>query len=108
MKQLPKNMDDFKLERYKYILQEIRAINENTHKYLTLFQTLATLVVGGGIGVFIGWKNLNIQAAVAMAGINGLLILFVLLALFVVISIVAGIVSWFDYRNEEVDLLDEV
>src|SRR2546429_8410857 len=47
-------------------------------------------------------------AAVAMAGINGLLILFVLLALFVVISIIAGIVSWFNYRNEEVDLLDEV
>ena len=28
---------DFQLERYKYILGEIRSLNENIHKYLTLF-----------------------------------------------------------------------
>lgn len=104
----PKNIDEFKLERYKYILQEIRSLNENTHKYLTLFQTLATLIVGGGVGVFVGWKNLHINADVAIAAINGLLILLIVLALFVITSIVAGIVSWFDYRNEEVELLDQV
>lgn len=101
------NTIEFKLERYKYILQEIRSLNENTHKYLTLFQTLATLIIGGGVGVFVGWKNLNIGADVARAAINGLLILLIVLAFFVVTSILAGIVSWYDYRCEEVELLND-
>jgi uncharacterized membrane protein YfcA len=108
MKQVPQNMDEFKLERYKYILQEMRSLNDNTHKYLTLFQTLATLIIGGGVGVFVGWKSLRIPPDAAIAGINGLLILLVVLGLFVITSIAAGMISWFDYRNEEVELLDQV
>jgi hypothetical protein len=108
MMQTPQKIDEFRIERYKYVLQEIRSLNENTHKYLTLFQTLTTLVVGGGVGVFVSWKNLTVGADVAKAAINGFLILLIVLALFVIISIVAGTISWFDYRNEEVELLDQV
>jgi hypothetical protein len=40
----PKNTLDrgsnFKLERYKYILQEIRSLNENVHKYQYLRQNV--------------------------------------------------------------------
>lgn len=106
--QTPQKIDEFRLERYKYVLQEIRSLNKNTHKYLTLFQTLTTLIIGGGVSVFVGWKNLAIGAAVAKAAINGSLILLVVLGLFVLISIVSGIISWFDYRNEEVELLDQI
>lgn len=108
MQETPQNIDDFKLERYKYILQELHSLNENIHRYLTLFQTLATLIIAGGVGVFVGWKSLHIPPDAAIAGINGLLFLLVLLALFVTASIIAGIISWFDYRNEEVELLDQV
>jgi hypothetical protein len=97
---------DFKLERYKYILQEIHSLNENLHKYLTLFQTLATVIIGGGISLFVGWQNLNISADVARAGIRSLLSLLVILTLYVVISILAGVFSWLDYRKEEVELLN--
>lgn len=102
------NASEFKLERYKYILQQMQALNENTHRYLTLFQTLATAIVGGGVGLFLTWSNLGIAPELARAGIRGLLGLLVLLMIYVVLSVLAGIFSWMDYRNEEVDLLDQI
>lgn len=100
--------NDFKLEYYKFILQEIRTLNENLHKYLALFQTLATLIIGGGIGIFVSWKSLKLDSATARVAIQGSLILLVLLTLFIALAIIANGLSWFDYRKEEVRLLDEV
>lgn len=98
---------DFELERYKFILQEIRFLNENTHKYLTLFQTLATAIIGGGVALFAAWKNLKLTPEIARVGIESLLALFILLSIFVIFLILAGIFSWFDYRREECELLDK-
>lgn len=98
---------EFKLERYKYILQELHSLNDNVHKYLNLFQGLATLIIGGGVGVFVSWQNLKITANVARISIQGLLGMLIILALFVVFSVIAGMFSWIDYRREEVALLDE-
>lgn len=44
---------DFELERYKYILSQIQHLNEGIHKYLSLFQTLTTAIVGGGVALFV-------------------------------------------------------
>jgi hypothetical protein len=98
-------IQEFYLERYRYILQEIRVLNENIHKYLTLFQTLTTAVTTAGVALFIGRQQLNLTAEVTKTALQGLLGLLVILAAFVVFSIVAGIFSWFDYRSEEVKLL---
>ncbi len=99
---------DFKLERYKYILQEIHTLNDNIHKYLTLFQTLATAVIGAGVLIFVSWQELKISAETARVGIQGLLGLLIILTLFVILSILVGVFSWLDYRREEVELLNEV
>jgi len=99
---------DFKLERYKYILQQIHTLNENYQKYLNLFQTLATTIVGGGVAVFVSWRNLKISPEIARTSIRALIGLLVILALFLVANIIIGIFSWFDYRRDEVKLLDEV
>jgi hypothetical protein len=97
----------FKLERYKFILQQINTLNENVHKYLTLYQTLATAIVGGVVLIVVSWKQLKIDAPTARAGVEGLLCLFIVLTLFILGSIGAGIASWFDYRNEENEVLNE-
>ncbi|HEX8220895.1 MAG TPA: hypothetical protein VF914_17025 [Chloroflexia bacterium] len=98
--------DDYALERYKYILKEIQALNGNLYRYLTLFQVLASAIIGGGITLFVGWRELNIDASAARAGIYGLLSLLVLVAAFIVLSLIIGILSWLDYRREEVELLE--
>jgi hypothetical protein len=104
---LPNDSTGFKLERYKYILQQLNSLNENTHKYLSLYQTLATAVIAGGIAVLVGWKELKIDAETAKVGIRGLLGLLLILTLFVIGSVLSNIYSWMDYRNEEVELLDK-
>jgi hypothetical protein len=100
--------DNFRLERYKFILEEIHSLNENIHKYLALYQTLATAIIGGGIGIFVSWRSLKIDAEIAKMAIQGALGLLIMLTLFIITSILATIFSWFDYRKEEVRLLDMV
>lgn len=99
---------DFKLEHYKFILQEIHSLNENVHKYLTLYQTLVTTIVGAGILVFVNWKNLGISAVLAKAGVEILVGLLIIISIFIIIQILMSILSWLDYRDEEVKLLDDV
>lgn len=96
---------EFKLERYKFILGQINFLNESLHKYLTLFQTLATAILAAGVAVFVSWRKLEITADIAQLAIRSLMVLLGLLAFYVVASIFAGIFSWWDYRKDEVKLL---
>ena len=100
-------INEFKLERYKYILLQLHSLNENIHRYLTIFQALITAVVGGIITIFVSWQNLKISVETAKIGIKGLLGLLIILSLFVIVSILSGLFSWWDYRKEEVKLLDD-
>lgn len=97
---------DFRLERYKYLLSQQNLLNGNIFRYLALFQVLGTAIVGSIIGTLVGFERLNITPELAIAGIRGFLILFGILGAFVVISILAGVLSWFDSRTEESALLD--
>ena len=98
---------EFKLQRYKYILNEIHFLNESIHKYLSLFQALATAIVAAGAAVFVTWRKSGIDARTTIITMQGLLALFTMLAVFVILSVLAGVFSWLDYRREEVELLAE-
>lgn len=99
---------DFKLERYKYILQQLNSLNENVHKFLALYQALATAVIGGCVAIIVGWKGMSINVEAAKLGIRGLIGLLSILTIFIIFFLVSGVLSWYDYRREEVKLLDEV
>ncbi len=100
----PDTAHDFKLERYKFLLQQINLLNENAHRQLTLYQSLATAVIGAGVLLFLKWREWKLDAADARIATRALLGLLGILTLFVVASIVVGVVSWLDYRREEADL----
>jgi len=109
---MPENNDvdggvAFKLERYKYILQQLNLLNENAHKYLALYQALATAIVGGCIALFVSWRGMQLNAEAAKIGIRAFLWLFIILTVFIIFSIIVSVFSWFDYRKEEVWLLDK-
>lgn len=99
--------NELKMERYKYILQQLQMLNENSHKYLTLFQTLAIFIVGGGTYLFVSWRSFHISSEVVRTSMQGLLGLLILMTLFIIVSLASGIASWFDYRKAELQLLDE-
>jgi ABC-type dipeptide/oligopeptide/nickel transport system permease component len=100
--------NEFALERYRYILQQIHAVNESAHRFLALYQTLATTLVGAALALFVGYHKWDLEPSVARGGIIGLLTLTTVVAAFTAMLIVAGVFTWLDYRNEECDITDEM
>jgi len=99
---------EFALERYRYILQQINAVNENAHRFLALYQTLATALVSAALALSVGYRNWDVPAATARGGVIGLLILATVVAAFTSTLILVGALAWLDFRNEECDITDEV
>ncbi|MFE2600009.1 hypothetical protein ACFXCZ_26560 [Streptomyces sp. NPDC059396] len=99
---------EFALERYRYILQQINAVNENVYRFLAIYQTLATTLVGAALALFVGYRNWGVAAEVARGGVVGLLVLATVVAAFTVVLVVVGALAWLDYRNEECDITDAV
>ena len=88
--------NEFALERYRYILQQIHAVNENAHRFLAIYQTLATTLVGAALALFVGYRNWEVEAATARGGVVGLLILTTVVAAFTITLIVVGAFAWLD------------
>ncbi|WP_241778558.1 hypothetical protein [Streptomyces sp. AcH 505] len=100
--------DQFALERYRYILQQIQAVNENAHRFLAIYQTLATTLVGAALTLFVGYRKWQVEPDAARSGVIGLLVLTTMVAAFTATQIAVGAVAWLDYRNEECDITDEM
>jgi len=98
---------ELKLQYYKYVSNEIHTLNDNFHKFLSLFQTLATAIIGGGVAFLATWKNMNLTPEMAISILRSLEGLLILLSIFILLSMIAGISSWYDYRKEETKLLSE-
>jgi predicted PurR-regulated permease PerM len=99
---------EFALERYKYILQQIHATNENVYKFLALYQTLAGTLAAAGLALFVGYKGWGVTPTVTRAGLIGLLSLITVIGAFTILLVLVGILTWLDYRNEECELTDEI
>jgi hypothetical protein len=99
---------DFSLERYKYILQQIHTSNENTYKFLAIYQALATTTVGAALVLFVSYRGWGIDPATVRTGVLGLILLETIIAGFTALLIFIGILTWLDYRSEECELTDKV
>jgi hypothetical protein len=104
----PELARDFKLERYRYILQQLHAVNENVYRFVAIYQTIATALVGAGLALFVGYRDWGLSAGTARSGIVALLWLVTVVAAFTVLLVVIGVLNWIDYRREECELTDEV
>jgi hypothetical protein len=100
-------MEGVRLERYKFILQQQHTLNENVYKFLALYQTLATTLVGAGLALFVGYEKWGIVAKTARAGVTALLWLLTFVAAFTALLVLIGILNWLDYRREECELANQ-
>lgn len=96
------------VERYRYILSQIKATNDNVYRFLAIYQTLATAVVGAGIALFVNYRNWHISAGTARLGLTAAMLIVTVIAAFTVLLILIGVWTWLDYRNEECDVADKV
>ncbi|MEV6538704.1 hypothetical protein [Streptomyces sp. NPDC051665] len=100
--------NEFALERYRYILQQIHAVNENAYRFLAIYQTIATSLATATLALFVGYRKWGVSPDTARSGVIGLLTLTTVVAAFTSTLIVVGAVAWFDYRTEECDITDEM
>ncbi|WP_343947845.1 hypothetical protein [Nonomuraea longicatena] len=101
-------MKEFALERYKYILQQIHATNENVYKFLAIYQAMASALAAAGLALFVGYKGWGVTPTVTRAGLIGLLSLITVIGTFTILLVLVGILAWLDYRHEECELTDEI
>jgi hypothetical protein len=99
---------EFQIERYKYILQQLHSTNENVHKYLALYQSIATALLGAAVALFVGYRKWNLPVSVATSALKALLWLVTIAAAFAVLLLLAGVFSWIDYRREECELTEKL
>ncbi|WP_127501401.1 DUF2157 domain-containing protein [Actinoplanes solisilvae] len=96
----------FEVERYKYLLQQLHTVNENVYRFLAIYQTLATVLVGAALLLFVRYEEWRIEPRVAQIGIVAVLLLVTVIAAFTVLLIVIGVFAWLDYRREECELTE--
>jgi hypothetical protein len=96
----------FEVERYKYILQQLHTVNENVYRFLAIYQTLATVLVGAALTLFVRYEDWKIRPEVASIGIVAILLLVTVIAGFTVLLIVVGVLNWLDYRREECEFTE--
>jgi amino acid transporter len=96
----------FEVERYKYILQQLHTVNENVYRFLAIYQTLATVLVGAALTLFVRYEDWHIRPEIAKIGIVAVLLLVTVIAAFTVLLIVVGAFNWLDYRREECELTE--
>lgn len=98
---------DLIIERYRFILQQINATNENVYRFLAIYQGLMTTLVGAQILVTLNARHWRLTPSTASASLYGLLALETLIGCFAVMLIAIGTFAWIDYRSEECDLTDD-
>ena len=97
----------FEVERYKYLLQQLHTVNENVYRFLAIYQTLATVLLGAALTLFVRYDDWKIEPEIARIGIVSILLLVTVIAAFTVLLIVVGALNWLDYRREECELTEE-
>lgn len=98
---MPNVSDDLLLERYKHVLGQMAKIDENAHKFLAIYQTTATALIGGIVALWLGHERLGISADRARSGTLAGLFVIGAVGLFTVTVLVVGAFAWMDYRREE-------
>jgi hypothetical protein len=93
-------------DRYRFILQQIHVVNENLYRFLAIYQTIVTALVGSQLILFVNYHRWAVPAHTTKLALVGLLLLETVVGAFVLLLIIVGLLSWFDYRREESELSD--
>jgi hypothetical protein len=96
----------FEIERYKFILHQLHTVNENVYRFVAIYQTIATVLVGAMLALFVKYDDWGVRPGMARIGVVALLLLVTVVAAFTVLLIVVGVFNWLDYRREECELTE--
>jgi hypothetical protein len=92
---------EFLLEKYKYVLEQKRSLNEATFKILSVYQVVIVGLVYAQYVILNQLFEKKISKIVAEVGSNALLFSSIFLSIFCAMMIAVGIASWIEYKKDE-------
>jgi hypothetical protein len=95
------NLDDYWMERHKFVLQQIQISNETPYKILTAFQTLETVVATAVAALMVGYRKWELDPNAAHVSLLWLSLLFTGIAVVSFVLVVVNVANWAQYRREE-------
>ncbi|PSW06169.1 hypothetical protein [Photobacterium lipolyticum] len=99
--------NQFAIERYKFILDKIKFLDNQYNNYLNLFIKLLTAILGIIISSILISKKGEIDASWVRYIIEASSALIIIISLILIRLTTITIHSWKDYRNDEVLLLSK-
>ncbi|WP_417835202.1 hypothetical protein [Thalassospira xiamenensis] len=96
--------NDLTLERYKYILDQKRWLNQVSFRLTSMFQLIAIAIFVGQYKVILDHSNGMVSKDIAVSASMVLLLVSVMVSVFGIGMVVSGMFSWFQYKKEEVNI----
>ncbi len=100
--------EGYKLERLKFVHKRQASLNDYTFKALSFFQAISTALVIAGVTAYSSWEKVGLEAEDARIAVRAIQWLLIGVGIFMLATIVSSVGSWWDNRDEECDLFDEV
>lgn len=92
------------LERYKYILDQKKNLNERTFKIASVYQVLVLAIVTGQFSIVSDERSGRLDQQIAIDASWGLFILLAIVTFILFALIIGGILAWLGYRKDEIDI----
>lgn len=96
--------EQFALEHYKFILLKIQHLDESIYKSIGLYSKLITSVFAFLIAAILAEQSGKINTALLPITFNLAKAFIIFLSSIFLLITLANILSWRDYRNEELNL----
>ncbi len=102
------NQENFKLEKYKYILARKQSLNEATFKITAIYQVAIAALGLAQYNVMAMLKVSSITLDVASLSSLCLIVMLAILTVLIVALLIGGILAWLKYRYDESEIEREV
>lgn len=102
------NKENFKLEKYKYVLARKQSLNEATFKITAIYQVAIAALGLAQYNVIAMLKANSITLEVALLSSLCLIVMLAILTVLIVALLIGGILAWLKYRNDESEIERDV
>lgn len=98
--------EELAIERYKFILAKIQHLDESLYKNIGFVAKFVTAIISAVASILVLLESKKIANEIAMIIINLLSYISAFTCLLFIFFTLAIMFSWYDYRKEEVELLN--
>lgn len=98
------NVSELVVERYKYILDQKRDLNERTFKIVAIYQAVVLAIAVGQFQVSSDTARTSLKPETAIVATWSLFAIFAFISVFSAVLIIGGIAAWLNYRRDEANI----